>query len=52
MWRFATRNHPTELYKLAGKKLGCFCKPEDCHGDILASRLGLKYEAQHFADPA
>lgn len=22
--------------KLAGKTLGCYCKPEACHGDILA----------------
>ena len=24
-----------ELIKLKGKKLGCWCKPEKCHGDIL-----------------
>ncbi len=29
----------SEVYKLAGKKLGCFCKPEACHGDILADFL-------------
>lgn len=28
-----------DVYKLAGKKLGCFCKPFDCHGDILANFL-------------
>ena len=33
-------SHP-ELISLArtelkGKKLGCYCKPLDCHGDILA----------------
>jgi hypothetical protein len=28
-----------ELHRHAGKKLGCFCKPEDCHGDILAEYL-------------
>ncbi len=21
---------------LKGKRLGCFCKPDDCHGDIIA----------------
>jgi hypothetical protein len=26
---------PAELKKLAGKNLGCWCKPEPCHGDIL-----------------
>lgn len=24
-----------ELLKLDGKKLGCWCYPEKCHGDIL-----------------
>jgi len=28
-----------EVYKLAGKKLGCFCKPQACHGDVLADFL-------------
>lgn len=28
-----------EVYKLAGKRLGCFCKPDSCHGDILANFL-------------
>lgn len=29
----------SEVYSLAGKRLGCFCKPEACHGDILADFL-------------
>lgn len=24
------------LPELVGKRLGCFCKPKPCHGDILA----------------
>lgn len=24
-----------ELEKLKGKRLGCFCKPKSCHGDVL-----------------
>lgn len=28
-----------EVHKLAGKRLGCFCKPHACHGDILANYL-------------
>lgn len=24
-----------ELKKMKGKRLGCWCKPEPCHGDIL-----------------
>ena len=29
----------SEVYKLAGKRLGCFCKPHTCHGDVLADFL-------------
>jgi len=29
----------SEVYKLSGKRLGCFCKPEACHGDVLADYL-------------
>jgi hypothetical protein len=29
----------SDVYKLAGKRLGCFCKPEPCHGDVLANFL-------------
>ena len=28
-----------EVFKLAGKRLGCFCKPAVCHGDVLADFL-------------
>lgn len=28
-----------EVYKLSGKRLGCFCKPQNCHGDIIADFL-------------
>ena len=24
-----------DLHELKGKTLGCFCKPQSCHGDIL-----------------
>ena len=27
---------------LAGKRLGCFCKPEACHGDVLAEFLNAQ----------
>ena len=26
----------TSLHELKGKRLGCFCKPQPCHGDVLA----------------
>jgi|TARA_R100000501_G_scaffold18057_2_gene35896 hypothetical protein len=29
----------SKVYKLAGKRLGCFCKPQACHGDVLADFL-------------
>lgn len=29
----------SEVFKLAGKRLGCFCKPHACHGDVLADFL-------------
>jgi len=28
-----------DVYQLAGKRLGCFCKPQSCHGDVLANFL-------------
>lgn len=27
------------IHELKGKRLGCFCKPDDCHGDIIAEYL-------------
>lgn len=27
------------LSELKGKKLGCFCKPAPCHGDVLVELL-------------
>lgn len=36
--KFAKKNK-SEVYKLAGKRLGCFCKPDACHGDVLAEFL-------------
>ncbi|MEH6626595.1 MAG: DUF4326 domain-containing protein [Motiliproteus sp.] len=28
-----------QVYRLAGKRLGCFCKPQVCHADVLADFL-------------
>ncbi len=33
------KDNKNEVYKLAGKRLGCFCKPLACHGDVLADFL-------------
>lgn len=29
----------SDALRLAGKRLGCFCKPAECHGDVLAEYL-------------
>lgn len=34
------------IHELKGKVLGCFCKPEACHGDIIAEYLDGKSEQQ------
>lgn len=31
-----------DLEELRGKVLGCWCKPKDCHGDILIDKLKEK----------
>lgn len=31
-----------QLESLRGKRLGCFCKPQRCHGDILVELLSQK----------
>ena len=36
--KFPNKNK-SDVLKLAGKRLGCFCKPQSCHGDILADYL-------------
>ncbi len=28
-----------ELMRLDGKRLGCWCKPEACHGDVLVAAI-------------
>lgn len=31
-----------QIHALAGKVLGCYCKPYRCHGDIIADYLNQK----------
>ncbi len=33
------------LDELAGARLGCFCAPEACHGDVLVSAYVWKHSA-------
>lgn len=28
-----------ELLELDGKRLGCFCKPKNCHGDVIVRAI-------------
>lgn len=35
-----------EVFKLAGKRLGCFCQPAACHGDVLAEFLNQYDDGQ------
>ena len=35
-WIFTQRDLLCSLGELKGKRLGCFCAPKPCHGDILA----------------
>lgn len=36
------------VMSLKGKKLGCFCKPKDCHGDVIADFVDSPF-AEFFA---
>lgn len=31
----ASDDHIKRLHELKGKRLGCYCKPDYCHGDVL-----------------
>lgn len=33
------------LRSLAGKKLGCFCKPKACHGDVIVQAVAWALES-------
>lgn len=32
------------LWRLQGKRIGCWCKPADCHGDVLAERADAVFK--------
>lgn len=36
---FATRPTRDQVLALRGKRLGCHCKPENCHGDVLVELI-------------
>lgn len=35
------------LPELAGKRLGCYCKPLACHGDVLIELIEMKESTQY-----
>lgn len=39
-----------ELLKLKGKRLGCWCKPDRCHGDILLKYLNEELNKLFISD--
>ncbi len=39
------QNFKSEVQKLKGLRLGCFCKPQPCHGDIIAEYLNKEIES-------
>lgn len=41
-WILANESLLKDLESLRGKRLGCYCKPKACHGDVLISLLNLK----------
>jgi hypothetical protein len=38
---YARKFTKAELAELKGKRLGCFCHPQPCHGDVLAELAEL-----------
>lgn len=41
---FQRPNLIEDLYYLAGKRLGCYCKPLACHGDVLVELYAEKFQ--------
>jgi len=37
-----------DLHELEGKTLGCWCKPKNCHGDILVDILEKRKQKELF----
>lgn len=33
-----------DLHELRGKVLGCWCKPQPCHGDVLVELVNMKFQ--------
>lgn len=44
------RLKPEELLELDGKRLGCFCKPQDCHGDVIVAAINWLKERNNASE--
>jgi len=42
LWILSNKKLFNDLDELDGKVLGCWCKPEPCHGDVLVELLEWK----------
>jgi hypothetical protein len=45
IWLLGQSHLLADLHELRGKVLGCWCKPELCHGDVLAELADRPLEA-------
>jgi hypothetical protein len=43
---FWTTDLPNHLHELKGKVLGCYCKPQRCHGDFLAKLVNKLFNKE------
>jgi len=43
-WLFARKDLLARLDELDGKRLGCYCSPQKCHGDVLLAALKAKQQ--------
>lgn len=37
----------SQLHELEGKRLGCFCKPKACHGDVLVELINERSSSRN-----
>ena len=41
-WIMKQEHLLTELSELEGRRLGCWCSPQACHGDVLADLVNMR----------
>lgn len=45
-WLLKQKDLLQKIPALRGKRLGCWCKPKDCHGDVLIQCIELQIEQE------